>query len=72
MLARQPDWQWVSNFDQYDAYVDHNQIQIVIRPTVNHRFLWINKNNSPLENTRVRQAIVLALDRQSGIDALLY
>lgn len=36
MLAHEGDWHWVRNFGQYDAYVDHDQINTVIRATRGH------------------------------------
>jgi ABC-type transport system substrate-binding protein len=39
MLAHQGDWHWVRNFGQYNAYVDHDQITTVIRPTRGHHSL---------------------------------
>ena len=69
MLARQIDWQWVNNFDQYDIYVEHDQIQTVIRNTANHQSLWVNKRNPPFDNVRVREAI-WALDRVAAVEKL--
>jgi ABC-type transport system substrate-binding protein len=70
LLSHQADWHWVRNFGQYRAYVDHDQIQTVIRPTRGHFQLWMNIRNEPFDNLRVRQAIVMGLDRAAGIAVL--
>jgi peptide/nickel transport system substrate-binding protein len=67
MLARQTDWHWVRNFGQYKEYVDHDQIQTVIRATRSSENLWINTRNAPLDNVRIRQAIAMGMDRATGI-----
>jgi peptide/nickel transport system substrate-binding protein len=71
MLARQTDWHWVRNFGQYKEYVDHDQIQTVIRATRSSENLWINTRNAPLDNVRIRQAIAMGMDRVSGINVAL-
>ena len=70
MLARQTDWHWVRNWGQYDAYVDDDQIQTVIRATRGHHTLWLNARNAPFEYVRVRQAIMMGNDRDTGIRIL--
>jgi ABC-type transport system substrate-binding protein len=67
MLARQTDWHWVRNFGQYDQYVDHDQIQTVIRATRSSENLWINTRKPPLDNVRIRQAVAMGMDRNTGI-----
>ena len=71
MLSHQGDWHWVRNFGQYEAYVDHDQIQTVIRPTRGHHAIWMNPRNPPLDNVRVRQAIAMGIDRGAAIQVLL-
>ena len=71
MLAHQTDWHWVRNFGQYDQYVEHDQIQVVIRATRSSENLWINMRNAPLDNVRIRQAIAMGMDRASGINVAL-
>ena len=71
MLARQTDWHWVRNFGQYAEYVEHDQIQTVIRATRSSENLWINTRNAPLDNVRIRQAIAMGMDRVSGINVAL-
>ena len=71
MLARQTDWHWVRNFGQYREYVEHDQIQTVIRATRSSENLWINTRNAPLDNVRIRQAIAMGFDRVSGINVAL-
>ena len=71
MLARQTDWHWVRNFGQYKEYVEHDQIQTVIRATRSSENLWINTRNAPLDNVRIRQAIAMGMDRVSGINVAL-
>ena len=70
-LAHQTDWHWVRNWDQYRAYVDYDQIKTVIRPTRGHLRFWINARNTPFDNVRVRQAIVMVLGRSAAIKQLL-
>ncbi len=69
-LAHQSDWHWISNWDQYQAYVNHDQIMTVIRPTRNNFRLWINTRRPPFDNVRVRQAIVMGIDRIAAIHLL--
>ncbi len=70
MLAHQTDWHWVRNWGQYDSYVEHDQIQTVIRATRGHHTLWLNARNAPFDNVRVRQAITMGIDRDTGIRIL--
>lgn len=70
MLSHQGDWHWVRNFGQYRAYVDNDQIQTVIRTTRGNHALWLNPRNEPFDNVRVRQAIVMGIDRANGIKIL--
>jgi peptide/nickel transport system substrate-binding protein len=70
MLAHQGDWHWVRNFGQYHAYVNHDQIMTVIRLTRGHHSFWMNRRNPPFDNVRVRQAIVMGLDRNAAIQIL--
>lgn len=70
LLSHQGDWHWVRNFGQYRAYVDHDQIQTVIRTTRGNHALWLNPRNAPFDNVRVRQAIVMGIDRAAGIQVL--
>ena len=69
-LAHQTDWHWVRNWGQYQAYVDHDQIITVIRATRGNFRLWINNRNEPFDNVRVRQAIVMGIDRNAAIQIL--
>ena len=69
-LAHQTDWHWVRNWGQYQAYVDHDQIVTVIRATRGNFRLWINNRNAPFDNPRVRQAIVMGIDRNAAIQIL--
>lgn len=71
MLAHQTNWHWVRNFGQYDSYVDHDQIQTVIRATRGHHSININSFNAPFDNVKVRQAIMMGMDRQAAIKVLL-
>ena len=70
MLAHQTDWHWVRNFGQYDAYVKHDQIQTVIRATRGHHNFWINTSKPGLDNVKVRQAIIMGIDRAAAIKVL--
>ena len=66
-LAHQTDWHWVRNWGQYQ---DHDQIVTVIRATRGNFRLWINARNAPFDNVKVRQAIVMGIDRKAGIEIL--
>ena len=66
-LAHQTDWHWVRNWGQYQSYVDHDQIVTVIRATRGNFRLWINNRNAPFDNVKVRQALVMGIDRNAGI-----
>ena len=71
-LAHQTDWVWIHDWrgdwnQQYQAYVDHDQIMTVIRPTRGNLRLWINPRNPPFDNIMVRQAIVTGIDREAII-----
>ena len=70
MLAHQADWHWVRNWEQYEAYVDHDQIVTVIGPTRGNLRLWINPRHQPFGNARIRQAIVMGIDRQAFIEEI--
>ena len=70
MLTHQTNWHWVRNWGQYDKYVEHDQIQTVIRPTRGHFELWLNPRVAPLDNVRVRQAIIMGIDRNAAIQIL--
>jgi peptide/nickel transport system substrate-binding protein len=71
MLAHQTDWHWVRNWGQYEAYVDHDQIMTVVRNMQSNPSLWLNKRNVPFDNVRVRQAIVMGIDRAAGVALLM-
>ncbi len=71
LLARRTDWHWVRNFGQYDAYVDHDQIQTVIRATRGHHEIWLNERNAPFDSVKVRQAVLMGIDRVAGVKVLL-
>ena len=66
-LAHQTDWHWVRNWGQYQAYVDHPQITTVIRATRGNFRLWVNARNAPFDNAKVRQAIMMGIDRKAAI-----
>jgi ABC-type transport system substrate-binding protein len=70
MLAHQGDWHWVRNWGQYQAYVDHDQIMTVIGSTRGHHSLWMNRRNPPFDNVRVRQAIIMGMDRAAATQLL--
>ncbi|MDA0735345.1 MAG: ABC transporter substrate-binding protein [Chloroflexi bacterium] len=70
MLSHQGDWHWVRNFGQYRAYVNHEQIRTVIRATRGNHSLWLNGRNAPFDNVKVRQAIIMGIDRAAGIQVL--
>ena len=69
-LAHQTDWHWVRNWGQYQSYVEHEQIVTVIRATRGNFRLWLNARNEPFDNVKVRQAIVMGIDRNAAITVL--
>ncbi len=69
-LAHQTDWHWVRNWGQYQAYVDNDHIMTVIRATRGNFRLWINGRNAPFDNVKVRQALVMGIDRRAAIAVL--
>ena len=52
----------------FQNYVDHDQIVTVIGPTRGNLRLWINPRHRPFGNARIRQAIVMGIDRQTFIE----
>jgi ABC-type transport system substrate-binding protein len=70
MLSHQVDWHWVRNWGQYEAYVDHEQIMTVIRPTRGAFTLFMNPRTPPFDNVKVRQAFTMAIDREVGIQII--
>ena len=70
MLAHQTDWHWVRNFGQYASYVAHDEITTVIRATRGHHQLWMNSGKPPFDNVKVRQAVVMGMDRSVAIKVL--
>ena len=62
----QADWRWVTDWGQYDSYVEHDQIQAVIRAAHGHHTLWLNSRNVPFDNVPVRQAITTVINRETG------
>ena len=71
MLAHQTDWHWIRNAGQYQAYVNHDQIQTVMRATRSSENLWINTRNQPFDNVRIRQAVAMGFDKPTGIKVTL-
>ncbi len=69
-LVHLTDWQWVSNWGQYQAYVDHEQIMTVIRPTTSSFRLVFDARYAPFDNVRVRQALVMGINRNAAIHIL--
>ena len=74
LLTHQADWSWVREHygedlgTHYKDYVDHDQIVTVIGPTRGNLRLWINARHRPFDNARIRQAIVMGIDRQAFIE----
>lgn len=60
----------ISNWDEYRSYVEHNQIVTVVGPTQRNLRLWINAQRPPFDNVRIRQAIVMGIDREAAIRTL--
>ncbi len=71
MLAHQTDWHWIRNSGQYEQYVEHDQIQTVMRGTRSSENLWINTRNQPFDNVRIRQAVAMGFDKVTGITVTL-
>ncbi len=70
LLAHQGDWHWVRNWGQYDAYVAHPQIVTVNGSTRGHLQFIQNVRKPPFDNVRVRQAVVMSIDRNAAIAVL--
>ena len=74
--SRPPCWHarrtrhWVRDWSRYDAYVDDDQVQTVIRASRDHHTLWLNARNAPFDNVRARKAIMMGNDRDTGIRIL--
>ena len=71
MLAHQGDWHWIRNWGQYDAYVDHDQIRVVIGPTRGHHSVWLDASNPAFSSAKVRQAVYMTIDRETAIKVLM-
>ena len=81
-LAHQTDWTWVyfrpvptydyatsgryMNWGEYQAYVDHDQIMTVLRPTLASHRISFDVTQPPFDKVRVRQAIAMAIDRKAA------
>jgi peptide/nickel transport system substrate-binding protein len=56
--------------DQLDVVNKSGNAKIVGGPVPNHRILFFDKNNAVLRDARVRQALILAIDRQAIVDSI--
>ncbi len=66
----QTSYYYIDNWEQYGPYVDHDQIVTVIRPSRHSFRLEFNSRKAPFDNMGVRQAIVMAIDRQEAVKRL--
>ena len=76
LLTHQTDWLWHlwladDKWGQIRDYVDHDQIIIAFRASQGNFRLWINARNTPFDNAKVRQAIVMGIDRNAAVQTLL-
>jgi peptide/nickel transport system substrate-binding protein len=58
--------------DQLEV-IDRNKakgVSVVGGPINNHRVIWFDKNNPVLKDPRVRQAMILAIDRKAIVDSI--
>ena len=72
LLANQTDWHWIRNWDQYEAYVEHDQIVTVIGNGRRSPRLWLDTSRPPFDNARVRQAILMGINRIAAIHIFEY
>ena len=71
-LVNQIDWHWMRNWEQYQAYVDHDQIVTAIRTGRRSPRLWLDESLPPFGNARVRQAILMGINRRAAIHIFEY
>ena len=57
--------EWVGEKGHYQSYVDHDQINTVFRPTRRSYRIAFDTKRPPFDNVRVRQAIVMGIDRSA-------
>ncbi|WP_157019413.1 ABC transporter substrate-binding protein [Mesorhizobium xinjiangense] len=56
--------------DQIETVDSQDAFEVVGGPITNHRLLVFDKNNGPMRDPRIRQAMTHAIDRQAIVDAL--
>jgi peptide/nickel transport system substrate-binding protein len=56
--------------DQLQAVERVKGFRIVGGPINNHRLVWFDKNHPVLKDPRIRQAMILSIDRQAIVDAI--
>lgn len=56
--------------DQLKVLERNQDIKIVGGPVNNHRVIWFDKTHPVLKDPRVRQAMIVAIDRQAIVDAM--
>ncbi|WP_274425561.1 ABC transporter substrate-binding protein [Chelativorans sp. YIM 93263] len=56
--------------DQIKTVDDQDKYEVVGGPITNHRLLVFDKNNGPMQDPRIRQAMTHAIDREAIVEAL--
>lgn len=56
--------------DQLPVLERNQDIKIVGGPVNNHRVIWFDKTHPVLKDPRIRQAMILAVDRQAIVEAM--
>ena len=66
----QDTWYWDFKEGQLQSYIDHDQVVTAVRPMRSAFRLWFNDRLPPFDNVRVRQAVVMGIDRRAFIQHL--
>ncbi len=56
--------------DQIATIESNDKFEVIGGPITNHRLMVFDKNNGPMQNPKIRQAMTHAIDRQTIVDAL--
>lgn len=50
---------------------ENPDLQLIVKPTRYHTFLWMNAEHAPFNNYKVREALALLVDKQKIVDSAL-